>query len=393
MKNFFLIISFCFFLTSCNNSKKHEGKWTNYFYTNYGYNGTRSLVITNDSVKFNYPYFDFWNKYPLKIEDKKFKFNDLALSVSIKKDTLTFNDSIHFVKNDLDTLYGYRPILKIDLPLIPDLTTLKKKNYITSYVYFGKRLDNGLFNLQLNDKYANITDLPEFLAGGCSGASGSRHKNFPMTVLSMDKNTPMNYVEEIFHEQKKINHLKVGLVSNIVLKYKDSLGLYYDYEILSKLLPYFRENDTYRPNGENIPPPPPPYYPMFDDENLVSKFISLKKDKLYFKNQPITTSELKHIIKPWVKNNNVVFSLYDLESSYGKFLEMNAIINSVYQEVRENQSRLMFNKPLEELNRKEYSEIKMKIKMHHIWSYSIPHFNHVVKQENTFFGLKVNKKM
>tara|TARA_R110002049_G_scaffold285400_1_gene466291 strand:- start:42633 stop:43211 length:579 start_codon:yes stop_codon:yes gene_type:complete len=191
---------------------------------------------------------------------------------------------------------------------------------------------------------------------------------------------------------KIVNQLKVCFVKNIDLKHNDSIGLYYEYERLTKKLPPFQEHDNYKPNSSThlYTQLPPPYFPMFEDTNPEPKFIFLKKDTIYFNNKIIKSEDLKTFVKPWIENNDAIFSLYDLESTYGKFLEMNAIINSIYEDVREVDSKAKFSKPIKELTREQYDEIKMQIRMQHIWSYPIPHYNHVVQQENTFFGLKVN---
>ncbi len=393
MKNLFLILVSSFFVVSCNSKEKFEGKWTSYFLSDYGYNESRDIAISNDSIEFNYPHFDHYNKYPLKIEKSTFKFNNIILKASIKKDTLTLNDSINFVKDDLDTLYEHKPILKIDLPLlIPNLQTLNKENYINSFVYFGKRLDNNLFSLQLNDKYADIHDLPSFLVSACGG----RHRAYPINYFYIDNNTPMHYLEEIFSQLKFINHLKIAFVSEMDIKFNNTEGLYYNYQGILKKLPPIREEDINYKNSINSKitlPPPSPSLSTFNNKNLQSKFIYLKKNKIYNQDKIISTSELKKLIKLWVENNNVIFSLYDLESTYGDFLEMTAIINSVYQDVREKTSKEKFNKPLKDLTKEELREIKTKIPMCHVWSYSIPHFNHVVENNDSFFGLDVDSAL
>lgn len=393
MKKLFLILVSFPFLISCNNSKKYEGKWTNWFLKDYGYNETKSVFIKNDSIKFNYTYFDFWNKYPLTIEKRKLNFNNIALNVSIEKDTLTLNDSIHFVKDKKDTLYGYKPILKINLPQLAETISISKKDDdIINYIYFGKRLDNGKFGLQLNDKYAEISELPEFLH---YTSCGGREELIPFhtTYIFTEKSTPMKYLEDIFCEFKKVNQLKVCLVNDIQLKYNDSLGLYYEYERLTKKLPPFREHDYYQSNTSadryQTPPPPPLYYPESDDKNPIIKVILLKNNSIYFKDDIVETDQLKNLIKPWIKENNIILSLYDLESHYSSFLEMNAIINLAYQEVREEKSKIKFNKALKVLTREELTEIKTKTPMMHSWDYSIPHFNRIVEKEGSFYGLEI----
>lgn len=388
---FFFITLLC--LISCDNPEKYKGRWSNYMPKHSYFNHEiRSVEIESDSIKFNFAYFQYSNKFPLKIKDKKFKFNNLSFDVSIEKDTLALNDSIYFfVKDELDTLYGSEIILKIDLPKSPHLISLKldEKN-LNMHIHYGKRIDNQNYALKLNDKISEIRDLLHFIPGGSCHNSIDFSK-ITHTVLSMDKTSTLNHFEEIVYYLRLINYLNIDLVNDSDLSYNDSIGFKYDFKILPQKLEPLRENDTYRPNKKELPPPPPPpYHPMFEDKNLESKFIYLKEDQLYYQDKIISILELKTLIKPWIKNNNVVFSLYDLESTYGKFLEMTAIISSVYEEVREKASQEQFNTSLDDVSKEEIIAIKTKFPMRHIWSFSIPHFNHVVKNNGSFFGLNVN---
>lgn len=392
MKSILLILVSVSFLLSCNSKEKFQGRWSNYMqkYSDYD-NEIRSVIINNDSITFKYPYFDYSNSYPLSIENGRFKFNNLSISAIVQKDTLSLNDSIYFVKDQMDTIYGSDILLEIDLPKITDLITQKlNKENLNTYIHFGKRIVNQNYVLQLNDIISSISDLPYFVfRTNCHNSID--YSKIAHTVLSMDKSSTLNHFEEIIYSLTSINYLNLDLVNDIHLPYNDSLGFNYDYEILPKKLQPFRESDNYRPNEKELPPPPPPppYNPIFEDKNLISKFIYLKKDKLYFENQIISTSKLKSIVKPWIENNNVIFSPYDLESTYGIFLEMNAIINSGYLEVREQVSQKKFNLSLQDLSMDQLNDIKMQIRMNHVWSFSIPHYNHIVENNGSFFGLKV----
>ncbi len=405
MKNFCFLLIVISFLVSCNNSKKYEGKWeyNHRLSSDKNEDSPHSLLIKNDSIKFI-----FWNgfdskKHPLKIKNGKFNFKGLSIPIELINDTLKLNGINSFVRYSYDDsipnqLWG-KLVTKVNLPKIKTVSfsteKCQDKDHPKYHVLFGKRFDNNEFSLQLNDKYAEMQDLGRFFFE-CRIARSEEIIPFPESVLYIEETTPMKYIEDIFYNLSIINQLKLSFVNNIHLKFNDSLGLYYEYEKLSKKLPAFRSDVFYSTNTTDNPmqpPPPPPYFPMFDNENLESKFILLKNDIIYFNDKIISTLQLKSIIKPWIENNNAIFSLYDLESTYGNFLEMTAIINSIYQEVRENQSKLTFNKTLKELNREEYNEIKLQNPMYHIWSYSVPHYNSVIEQENSFFGLKVNKKM
>lgn len=401
MKNCFFLLVTLSFLISCNNSSDYKGKWRLDILklSNNEIDYPTNIFIENDSIKFNYWAFDHWHKFPLKIEKKKLSFNNWSVNNNIIADTLFLLNS-PYVKDENDSILKWwfgKSITEINLPKIKNssFSTEKDKDHPINHVLFGKRLDNNEFSLQLNDKYAEMQDLGMFFFE-CRIPRSEEIVHFPESALYIDKTTPMKYLQDIFYNLSIVNQLKLSFVNNINLKFNDSLGLYYEYKKLSKKLPAFRSGVTYSTNTTNNPmqpPPPPPYSPMFDDENLESNFIVLKKDTLYHNDKIISSLELKSIVKPWIKNNNVVFSLYDLESTYGKFLEMTAIINSIYQDVRERTSKEKFNKSYKDLTREEVIEMKIKNPMRHIWSYSIPHYNLVVEQNNSFFGLKVNKKM
>ncbi|WP_346881951.1 hypothetical protein [uncultured Algibacter sp.] len=393
MRTIIFISCFIFCFLSCSNKKKYEGQWTNSILKDSGNNETRNVIIEKDSIKFNHPYFDFYNTYALKIEKDKFNFNNIILKASIEKDTLTLNDSIYFIRDNKNTLSDSKPLLKIDLPQVSQLkNTIKYSNDdLINYIYFGKRLDNGKFSLQLNDKYAEISELPEFL----NYSRISRREEiipFRSTYLLVDKTTPMRYLEDIFFNLKLINQLKVCFVNNIYLKHNDSKGIYYEYERLMKRLPHYRELDHYKIDSSYqtyTAPPPPPYFPRFDNKRPNTKLILLKNNNTFIKDSLIEFKNLKSLIKPLIKNANTILSLYDLESTYDKFLELNTIIDSVYQVIREEHSKIKFNKCIDDLTQDELTEVKIERPMYHIWAYSIPHYNSIIEKEDTFYGLKL----
>lgn len=396
MKQFFLILILICLIASCDNSKKFEGKWRldATKLTNNEFDYPASIYIENDSIKFNYYSFDRWHKFPLKMQNKRFQFNNWDIDINKFKDTLFINE-VPYVKDDNDSIFNWwwdEPIVNIDLPKV-NSTYFKfdeiNYNAPNSYAYYGKRLDNDEFCLQLNDKCAETKDLPWFLHIGHN--YNGKPRPFPSSILFIDKSAAMKELEAIFFEHKKVNRLKVGLINNINLNYNDSIGLYYDYELLNKRLPFFNESDNYTPNHvDSSPPPPPlPYSPFFDNQKPEPQFILLKNSNFYQNNQIISNTELESLVKEWVKNKNAIFSLYDLESTYGKFLEMTAIINSVYQNERNRLSEIKFSKPLSEVNQDEITAIKLEVPMYHVWSFSIPHYNLVVRENNSFFGLKV----
>jgi len=391
------IIIICFL--SCNNKEKYNGKWSLDIFRldNNKIEPPSHFNIENDSIKFNYWSFNHSHKYHIKIEKNQFVFNNWTIGTNIIDDTLLLKNSF-YIKDNNDSIYDWlydKPITKIELPKINSehFTSNNSNNKeLKYYMLFGKRLDNNKFGLQLNDHYAKINEIPAFLSDTRPYRSEELIP-FNSSYLLIDKETPMKYLEDIFFEHKKVNQLKICLVNNIQLKYNDSLGLYYEYERLTKRLPPFREHDNYQSNtfdGYSSPPPPPLYYSESNDKSAIIKLILLKNNRIYFKDDIIETNQLKNLIKPWIKENNIILSLYDLESNYSSFLEMNAIIDFAYQEIREEKSKTKFNKSLTDLTREELSHIKIKTPIMHIWDYSIPHFNRIIEKHNTFYGLELD---
>ncbi|WP_203256500.1 hypothetical protein [Hyunsoonleella ulvae] len=398
MKNLFLTLTCAFFIISCDTTKKYEGKWR---LNPLGLNDNdldypTNIYIESDSIKFNYYSFDHWHVFPLEIKHNKFLFNNWKINIDRLKDTIFINKKA-YVKDENDSIFNWwwdKPILNIELSKIKSkyFSFEKVNNYTPkSYIYFGKRIDNYEFSLQLNDHYAEINDIPAFLS---SQRASLREELTPFftTVLIIDKTTPLKYVEGIFHELKKVNQLKINFINSFDIKFNEIKGLYYDYEILNTKLPYLMENDFYVPGilkSPHSPPPPPAPFPFFIKENLNPEFVLLKNNSIYYNNKTISSSELERLTIQWVENKNAIFSLYDLESTYESFLEITATIRSVYRNKRNTLSKTKFNKPLDELKLEEIRIINHEIPVHHVWSFSIPHFNSIINEDNSFFGLKV----
>ena len=386
MKHVFSILILPF-LFSCTNKKKYEGRWTNSVLKYSHYNEVRNVLINQDSIKFSYPYFEHWHSFPLEIKNRNLHFNGVSLSVKTEKDTLTLNDSIYFIRDPKDTLFGYNYMLKLMLPdIYNSIPETSDRNPIPDYIYFGKRLDNNQFSLQLNDKYAEISGLPWFIASGHQRS----HSSLPISFLFIDKDSKMNDLEAIFHEHQKVNRLKINFVIEIYLSFNESNSFFYEYKTLSKRLPPIFENSTYSPHALNVQTPPyPPFPSMFEDDNSDISYFILKENTFFYNKSVIDNVELTKLVEKAINKNNVIISLYDLESNYDNFLKMNAIIDGVYYKKRNNFALEKFNNKFEKLEREQVDEIKLKIPLKHIWSYSIPHYKHILEKNKTFFGLKV----
>ncbi len=130
MKNliYFFILS-CYFI-SCDDKKTYEGKWTlDISKITNNQEIPINFQIRNDSIIFNYLYFDHDHKYALDIKKDRFFFNDWTINSTLTQDTLSLNNLNFYIKDTNDSILTYwrnAPITKIDLPQ-------KNRKYFNNY--------------------------------------------------------------------------------------------------------------------------------------------------------------------------------------------------------------------------------------------------------------------
>ena len=391
-KRSFILLLIALSIFSCDQKEKYEGKWTNDFLLNLNLDESPPpfFKIENDSIKFNYGTFSHWHNYKLEIKGNKFLFDNNEIDTSFNADTLMLNNNSHYVKDDNDSLqksYYDLPILNLDLPKIDSFSKLDiDETSPKSYIHFGKRLDNNKYSLQLNDKYAEIFDLQSFLNVECAPIP-KELTSFPIVYLFIDKSTPLKYLDQMFNGLIMSNSLRIGLINDINLQLNDSKYFYYDLEVLIKKLPALPLDQNYinQLNETDLRPPPPIAQYLKIDESKVD-YAFLISNEMFHNKARINQVELREIIEKSITNNHTIFTLYDLESNYSSFLEMIAIIDNVYKEKREQKAKSRYNKSFKDLTKDERREVYLQIPMKHLWSYSIPHYQSILKNRNPIFG-------
>lgn len=385
-------------MLSCNNKEQYQGKWTNDFIYNLNsedYPPT-FFKIEEDSIKFNYGVFNHWHNYKLNINNGQFLFNNYKIDVSKKHDTLILNNYSHYVKDDTDSIqeayYGI-PILDLELPKLDRIERLNIDHSFPSYyIYFGKRLDNGKYSLQLNDKFAEVQDLIPFTEYRNCHSSRDELLPYPIIYSFIDKATPLTYVDQIFCELTKANNLKIGLIDDIHLTSNDTMVLDYSFDILSKTLLGVQYDRAYQNHlYENDLPqsPPPPNVPFLDFDNSNQEYFFLIDNKIYYNQKVIDDEQFLETVRLLIENDAALFTLYDLKSEYQYFLKMNSIIDNTYANLRGIIAKSKFNKQLKLLNQKEISEIRDQIPIKHIWNVSIPHYQALLGNKNSGFGMSL----
>lgn len=104
-------------------------------------------------------------------------------------------------------------MIKNNLPYADQVEKLDKKDLVM-YIYAGKPSDaykkfGTEAKIQLNDKFANITDIAAFIA---QERASKREELIPFltTALKVDQDANMGIVGDIKQELRKVNALKIN---------------------------------------------------------------------------------------------------------------------------------------------------------------------------------------
>lgn len=98
-----------------------------------------------------------------------------------------------------------------DMPKASEIQKLEKKSLV-SYIYVGAPKDTKLGTnerIQLNDVFANVDEVPEFIARERE-ARDEADRKFLTTSLKVDGNTKMGVVSDIKQELRKAGAFKIN---------------------------------------------------------------------------------------------------------------------------------------------------------------------------------------
>lgn len=111
-------------------------------------------------------------------------------------------------------------MVRIKLPTATQVQKLERKSLV-SYIYIGEPLDRSLYGtksrIQLNDSYATVADIPEFVAKERQ-ARNEADRSLMIFSLKVDENTKMGIVTDVKQQLRKANALKINYSTRKVLK-------------------------------------------------------------------------------------------------------------------------------------------------------------------------------
>jgi len=111
-------------------------------------------------------------------------------------------------------------LVRVKLPEATEVQKLEKKSLV-SYIYIGEPTNQTLYGtksrIQLNDSYATVGDIQEFIAKERQ-ARNEADRKLLTTSLKVDINTKMGIVTDVKQELRKASALKINYSTRKVLR-------------------------------------------------------------------------------------------------------------------------------------------------------------------------------
>ena len=104
-------------------------------------------------------------------------------------------------------------MVKVKTPLATEIKKMEKKSLI-SYIYIGKPIKSQQkkmgknVQIQLNDAFANVNDIPEFILDFRKNKEADIPKM--TTSIKADESAKMGIISDVKQELRKINALKIN---------------------------------------------------------------------------------------------------------------------------------------------------------------------------------------
>ncbi len=118
------------------------------------------------------------------------------------------------------TMREITPLVKIRVPDATEVQKLEKKSLV-SYIYVGQPVKTALYGtesrIQLNDSFAEVSDIPEYIARERE-ARDEADRKFLTTSIKADQMTRMGIITDIKQELRKSGAFKINYSSRKVSK-------------------------------------------------------------------------------------------------------------------------------------------------------------------------------
>ena len=102
--------------------------------------------------------------------------------------------------------------VKINAPNASEVQKLERKNLV-SYIYIGVPINKNLYGsearIQLNDQFATVSDIAEFIEKE-RAARNENDRQFLTTSFKVDKEVKMGIVTDVKQELRKVGAYKIN---------------------------------------------------------------------------------------------------------------------------------------------------------------------------------------
>ncbi|WP_046754994.1 hypothetical protein [Kordia jejudonensis] len=352
MKKIILSFAVVALLFSCTKKEQYYGTWSQYFYSPAFLNINQdSISLSNDG--------NLWNTYPVTIKNNSLTFLDHTFNTSFSGDSLVF-EHLTFKK---DTV---APLLEIELPKLVKYNFQEpnpKRELI--YIKYGRVPNSNEYKLQLNDKYADISELIDYFYTSSDLSFHSIRK----LVMICDKKAKMKDVESIFLEMIKMNTFAFYTVNHTEYQFVDNEIKQVYLSQKQQVFPINNENykDSISDNLLN--------YSILEHLNAKNRqYIFLINNEFYVGKEKYTTNDFSKKIDSLVSKNVQFISLFDLNSDFEHYTIFNAILNDSYEKLYDSIAKQKHNTAYNQLTDDKKEEIMTFFPKRNIQNISIPHF-------------------
>ena len=118
------------------------------------------------------------------------------------------------------TMREITPLVNVRVPDATEVQKLEKKSLV-SYIYVGQPVKTALYGtesrIQLNDSFAEVSDIPEYIARERE-ARDEADRKFLTTSIKADQMTRMGIITDIKQELRKSGAFKINYSSRKVAK-------------------------------------------------------------------------------------------------------------------------------------------------------------------------------
>jgi biopolymer transport protein ExbD len=306
-----------------------------------------------------------WNATPITINSDHLSFDGQTFQTKVSEDLL-------WIENQAYKKLNTKAPIEIALPKLKTYTFDEGSLRDPAIdIFYGKKSNSDSLSVQYKGKIVTLDGIRDSLAQRYNDV----YRNVYQVTLHCDKNILMKDIETLFLNIRRIGFENVYLVNDVSQKFKTEFiqaKLHKEVHSIKFMLdmnPAYRtEIPTQNSNTRSG------YMTYLIKNNKPFQYTFLIDNAFYYGKEKLSKQAFSKTLKTLIQDNIPLFMLYDLESSYEKYLEMSSIYKQQLDEVRNEVAIATFNTAFNALPKVQKEQLKNSYRYLNIRQYSIPHF-------------------